>query len=153
MKPALLTTALLLAAAIAAQPCLAQAGHTPPTCSLLTPAQAQSVTGAPLHPVPGQNGDCTWQDAKGQDRIYLSVKPAGPEYSGFRSQMQASGRMTALPGIAEDAFYVASAGSSAPLYLLKKKHLIELLITGPDFARGQNEAAEKGLAPDVLAHF
>jgi hypothetical protein len=122
-------------------------------CSLLTPDQIKVVAGTAVKPgTPGQNNDCTWRDAKGEDRVYLALKDS-TNFHDFRTQMQSSGRMTSIPGLAEDAFYVASAGSSAALYLLKKKHLIELMVTGPDFSRPQNEAAEKALAPDLLARF
>ena len=129
---------------------LAATAHAQSPCSLLSPAQLKSVVNAPLTPKPGPS-DCTWRDAKGQDRIYLSLKDAGPDFHDLRNQMQSSGHMVPLPGLAEDAFYVRSAGSSSALYLLKKKRLLLLSVTGPDFDRGQNEAAEKALAPAILA--
>ena len=142
---------LLLAAA--ALPLATAAAHAATSCSLLTPDAIKAVVNTPVQPGKGGANDCTWQDAKGQDRVYLSVKDVlGPEFKDLRNQMQASGHMTALPGVAEDAFFVTgAAGSSAALYLLKKKHLILLTVTGPNFSRSDNETAEKALAPQILA--
>ena len=132
---------------------LAAAAHAQQPCSLLSPDQIKAVLNSPV--APGHPGptDCTWQDPKGQDRVYLSLKEVtGPDFKDLRSQMQASGHMTPLPGLAEDAFFVTgAAGSSAALYLLKKHHLALLTVTGPNFSRNDNETAEKALAPHILA--
>lgn len=122
-------------------------------CSLLSIDEIKAVLNGPVQPGKAGANDCTWQDAKGQDRVYLSLKPVtGPEFKDLRTQMQASGHMTALPGVAEDAFFVTgSAGSSAALYLLKKQHIALLTVTGPNFSRNENEAAEKALAPHIVA--
>lgn len=139
----------LLAAAAALS--FATAAHAQSPCSLLTPDQIKAVVNTPVSPGKPGATDCTWQDAKGQDRVYLSLKDA-KDFHDLRSQMQAGGHMTPLTGVAEDAFYVTgSAGSSAALYLLKKRHLVLLTVTGPNFSRAENEAAEKALAASLLA--
>jgi hypothetical protein len=151
MKLALAAAVAVFAATAATASAQSEKAQSP--CALLTPAQIQPLAGTAVKPgTPGPNNDCTWRDQKNQDRVYLALKDA-TNFHDFRAQMQSSGRMSAIPGLAEDAFIVSSAGSSAALYLLKKKHLIELMITGPDFSRAQNEAAEQALAPKLLAHF
>ena len=121
-------------------------------CAMLTPDEIKVVLSSAVLPgKPGAASDCTWRDAKGEDRVYLSVKPVmGPEVKDLRGQMQASGHMTPVTGMAEDAFFVTSAGASAALYMVKKQHLLLLTVTGPNFSRQENEGAEKALAPKVL---
>ena len=54
------------------------AAHAQDPCSLLTPDQIKAVLSVPVNP--GQPGgtkdspDCTWKDAKGEDRVYVSLK-------------------------------------------------------------------------------
>lgn len=140
-------TLLTAAAALS----FATTAHAQAPCLLLKPDQIQAVVNTPVFPGKPGAADCTWQDTKGQDRVYLSLKDA-KDFHDLRSQMQASGHMTPLTGVAEDAFYVTgSAGSSAALYLLKKRHLVLLTVTGPNFSRSENEAAEKALAASLLA--
>lgn len=118
-------------------------------CGLLTPEQIKTVLGAPVQPgKPGEN-DCTWKDAGGHDRVYLSLKDA-KDWKSFRDSMQATGRMTPVTGVAEDAFFVASSGTSAAFYTLKRGHVVLLTVDGLGFTRAQNEASEKTLAPQIL---
>ena len=82
--------------------------------------------------------------------VYLSLKDATPEYMSFRDSMQATGRLVPVTGLAEDAFYVSATGSSAALYFLKAHHLMLLTVDGVGFSKAQNEAAERGLATEIL---
>jgi hypothetical protein len=121
-------------------------------CSLLSDAQIKSVLStAILAGKPGEN-DCTWADAKdGATRIYISIKDPGIEYKSMRDSMQSTGKLVPITGLTGDAFYMAGTGSSAALYALKNKHLLLLTVDGIGFSRAQNEAAEKGLAEQILA--
>ncbi|HEX4155233.1 MAG TPA: hypothetical protein VHY48_06435 [Acidobacteriaceae bacterium] len=122
-------------------------------CALLTVAQINAVAGTQVQPgQPGHSGtvDCTWNDSKGQNRVYLALEDA-TDFHSFRLQMQATGNLLPISGVGEDAFFVSSAaGSSAALYTLKDKHLLLLTVDGPGFTKGQNEAAEKALATSAL---
>lgn len=128
--------------------------HAATPCALLTDAQIKAVLGTPT--LPGQptnspdKAECTWKDAKGETRVYLSVKDAGIEYKAFRDQMQATGKMVPITGLAEDAFYIASSGSSAALYALKANHLILVTVDGEKASKADNEGAEKVLVTQVL---
>ena len=123
-------------------------------CSLLTADQIKAAVNVPV--TPGQPGgtkdapDCTWKDAKGEDRVYISLKTRD-NYNVVHAQMQASGRLVAVTGVGEDAFFVTSpAGSTAYLYALGKHHLLLLQINIPNGSRQDNEAAEKGVATEIL---
>jgi len=123
-------------------------------CSLLTADQIKAVVNGPVNPgIPGgskDSPDCTWKDAKGEDRVYLSLKTRD-NYNVVHAQMANSGRVTAVTGVGEDAFFVTSpAGSTAYLYALGKRHLLLLQVNIPNASRQDNEAAEKALATDVL---
>jgi hypothetical protein len=125
---------------------------TPPKpCSLISDAQIKSVLNtATLPGKPGEN-DCTWSDPKdGSTRIYISVKDPGIEYKSMRDSMQGTGKLVPITGLTGDAFYMAGTGSSAALYALKNKHLLLLTVDGVGFSKAQNEAAEKGLAEQIL---
>jgi hypothetical protein len=139
-----LGAAAILFAAAVHHPARAQA-----PCSLLTPNQIKTVIGAPVQPgQPGVN-DCTWHDAKGNTIVYLSLKPT-TDFHDTRAQMQATGRLTPITGLAEDAFFVASTGTSAALYALKKRRVVLLTVDAPGYTRAQNEGAEKALATQLL---
>ena len=123
-------------------------------CSLLTADQIKAVVNGPVNPgIPGgskDSPDCTWKDAKGEDRVYLSLKTRD-NYNVVHAQMANSGRVTAVTGVGEDAFFVTSpAGSTAYFYALGKRHLLLLQVNIPNASRQDNEAAEKALATDVL---
>ena len=148
-----LSTATLLAfaALLATQP--AHAAPTP--CTLLTPAQIKTVLNTPLSP--GKPGyptdgttDCTWADAKGVPRVYLSLNDPGIGYKSFRDSMLATGKLVPLPGLGGDAFFISSAGNSAALYVLKNKHLLLVTVDGPGSTKPQNESAEQILATAIL---
>ena len=140
--------AILLAALV---PRLA---HAQAPCSLLSPEQINSVVGTPVGPGQpgGQSGssDCTWKDAKGQDRVYLSLRDP-KDFHDLRDSMQSTGRLVPITGLSGDAFFVSSTGASAALYALKGKHLVLLTVDGPGFGKAENEAAEKALATGILA--
>jgi len=145
---------------LAAATLLAAAAHAQSAkpCSLLTADQIKAVVNGPVNPgIPGGSKDapdCTWKDAKGpntdQVRVYLSLKTRD-NYNVVHAQMANSGRVTAVTGVGEDAFFVTSpAGSTAYLYALGKHHLLLLQVNIPNASRQDNEAAEKALATDVL---
>lgn len=139
---------------LAAVTLLAAAAHAQSPCNLLTADQIKAVVNEPVNPgTPGGSKDapdCTWKDAKGEDRVYLSLKTRD-NYNVVHAQMQSTGRLTAVTGVGEDAFFVTSAaGSTAYLYALGKHHLLLLQINIPNASRQDNEAAEKGLAPVIL---
>jgi|HubBroStandDraft_1064217.scaffolds.fasta_scaffold203436_1 hypothetical protein len=146
----MIRTTLLLAAAATLIP----AAHAQDPCSLLTPDQIKAVVSTPVNPgTPGgtkDSPDCTWKDAKGEDRVYVSLKTRD-NYNVVHAQMQASGRLVAVTGVGEDAFFVTSpAGSTSYLYALGKHHLLLLQINIPNASRQDNQAAEKGLATEIL---
>lgn len=146
----MIRTFLILASAVV----IPAAAHAQAPCSLLTPDQVKAVVGVPVNPgVPGGSKDapdCTWKDAKGQDRVYLSLKTRD-NFNVTRAQMQNTGRLSNVSGVGEDAFFVTSpAGSTAYLYAMGKHHLLLLEVNIPNASRNDNEAAEKGLAPQIL---
>ncbi len=133
---------------------LTAAAHTQAPCSVLTPDQIKAVVSVPV--TPGQPGgtkdapDCTWKDAKGQDRVYLSLK-SRDNFNVTRAQMQNTGRLSNVSGVGEDAFFVTSAaGSTAYLYAMGKHHLLLLTVNVPNASKQDNEAAEKALATQIL---
>ena len=146
----MIRTILTLAAAAVLIPA---AAHAQAPCSVLTPDQAKAVVGVPVNT--GEAGgskespDCTWKDAKGEIRVYVSLKTR-ENFNVTKAQMQHTGRLTNVGGVGEDAFFVASAGSTAYLYTLGKKHLLLLEVNIPNADRKDNEAAEKALATQIL---
>ena len=147
----MIRTTLFLAAAATLIPAAARAQD---PCSLLTPDQIKAVLSVPVNP--GQPGgtkdspDCTWKDAKGEDRVYVSLKPRDT-FNVTRAQMANTGRLASVTGVGEDAFFVTSpAGSTAYLYTLGKHHLLLLQANIPNASRQDNEAAEKALANEIL---
>jgi hypothetical protein len=146
----LFTTALAAPTPAHAQP----PAHSP--CALLTPAQIKTVLDTPI--IAGKpggagangTGDCTWTDATGATRVYLSLKEPGTDYKSFRDSMQATGRLVPVTGLSADAFYIASTGTGAALYALKGKYLMLITVDGIGFTKSQNEAAERGLATQIL---
>ena len=146
----LATAAILFTAA--ALPALAEP---PKPCALLSPTQIKTVLSTPI--LDGKPGtpsdgttDCTWLDSKGDTRLYLSLKEPGIEYKSFRDSMQATGRLVPVSGLSGDAFYIASAGNTAALYVLKGRHLLLITVNGVGYTRAQNESAEQTLATEVL---
>ena len=153
-----LSTAAIVFTTIAAS-CPAHAEPPTPPCALLTPAQIKAVfngtsdtpvlDGKPGTPSDGTT-DCTWPDSKGETRLYLSLKEPGIEYKSFRDSMLATGRLVPVSGLSADAFYIASAGNSAALYVLKGKHLLLITVNGVNFTKANNESAEQTLATEIL---
>src|SRR6202046_3603556 len=148
-----LTTAILALTTLALpQPLHAQL---PAPCTLLTPTQIKTVLTTPLsEPKPGPptdgTTDCTWSDPKGVTRVYLSLNDPGIHYKAFRDSMLATGKLVPIPGLADDAFFISSAGNSAALYALKNKHLLLVTVDGPNFTKTQNESAEQTLVTAIL---
>jgi hypothetical protein len=147
----MIRTTLTLAAAAVLIPA---AAHAQAPCSLLTPDQIKAVLSVPVNP--GQPGgtkdspDCTWKDAKGEDRVYVSLKPRDT-FNVTRAQMSNTGRLASVTGVGEDAFFVTSpAGSTSYLYALGKHHLLLLQANIPNASRQDNQAAEKALATEIL---
>jgi hypothetical protein len=150
-EPNMIRICLTLAAAAALIPA---AAHAQSPCTLLTPDQIKPLVNGPV--IPGVAGgtkespDCTWKDAKGEDRVYISLKPRDT-FNVTRAQMSNSGRLASVTGVGEDAFFVtSSAGSTAYLYALGKHHLLLLQVNIPNAGRNDNEAAEKALANTIL---
>ncbi|HEY5382519.1 MAG TPA: hypothetical protein VIJ65_09705 [Acidobacteriaceae bacterium] len=124
--------------------------HASSPCSLLALEKINALVGTPVQPgQPGPN-DCTWHDAKGQTVVYLTLRDS-KDWHFFHSQMQSTGRLVPVTGVAEDAFFVSSTGSSAAFYALKSTHVLLLTVDGLGFTKAQNEAAEQALAVDALA--
>jgi hypothetical protein len=124
-------------------------------CALLTPTQIKTTILTPVaNGKPGSPSDgtidCTWPDAKGETRVYLSLKEPGIEYKSFHDSMQSTGRLVPIAGLGGDAFYISSSGNSAALYVLKGKHLLLITVDGINFTKANNEAAEHTLATEVL---
>ena len=146
IRPSLLLigAAFLIPAAVRAQD----------TCSLLTPDQIKAVLNSPVEPgqagVAKDSNECTWSDDKGEDRVYIALRPAA-EFRTFRSNIEkAGGHATPVTGLGEDAFFVSPDESSAALYVLTKTHLVLLTVTLPDGTQQTNQAAEKTLATQIL---
>lgn len=126
----------------------------PAACTLLNPTQIKAVVKEPVDQ--GHAGgakdtpDCTWSDAKGETRVYVSVR-SRDNFNVTRAQMQNTGRLANVSGVGEDAFFVSSAaGSTAYLYTIGKHHLLLLQVNIPNASRNDNEAAEKALANVIL---
>lgn len=139
---------------IAAAALLTTAAHAQNACGLLTPDQIKAVVGVPVNPgLPGNPkdpSDCTWKDAKGEDRAYISLK-SRDTFNVTRAQMSNTGRLSSVTGVGEDAFFVtSSAGTTAYLYALGKHRLLLLQVNIPNASRNDNEAAEKALANEIL---
>jgi hypothetical protein len=148
-----LITAAIVFTAIAPRPLHAQPTTTP--CALLSTLQIKTVLPTPL--LDGKPGtpsdgttDCTWPDSKGETRVYLSLNDPGIGYKSLRDSMLSSGKLVPIPGLADDAFFVSSAGNSAALYVLKGKHLLLITVDGVNFTKVQNESAEQTLATAIL---
>lgn len=156
----MIRTFLTLAAAAAFLPFGAHAAsvsasaHAESPCAVLTPDQIKPLLNGSVTPgVPGgtkESPDCTWRDAKGEDRVYISLKPRDT-FNVTRAQMSHTGRLASVTGVGEDAFFVTSTvGSTAYLYALGKHHLLLLQVNIPNASRNDNEAAEKALANAIL---
>jgi hypothetical protein len=145
----MIRTPLALAALLTAT-----AAHAQAPCGLLTDDQIKAVLSSPVNPgSPGGSKDapdCTWRDTKGQDRVYLSLRDS-KDWHATRDSMQSTGRMVPITGLAEDAFFVSSTGTGTVLYALKHAHALLITVTGLNFDKGQNEAAEKALATQIIA--
>ena len=157
-EPNMIRLTLLIAAAVTLIPAahaqaLVPAAHAQAPCSLLTVDQIKAVVSVAVNPgTPGgtkDSPDCTWKDAKGEDRVYVSLKTRD-NYNVTKAQMQHNGRLVSVMGVGEDAFFVSSAGSTAYLYTLGKKHLLLLQANIPNASRQDNQAAEKALATEIL---
>src|SRR5262249_35911323 len=115
--------------------------------------QIKAVVSVPVNP--GEPGgdkaspDCTWKDAKGETRAYVSLKTRD-NYNVVKAQMGHTGRLAPVTGVGEDAFFVSSTGSTSYLYTLGKKHLLLLSASIPNASRQDNQAAEKALANEIL---
>jgi uncharacterized protein DUF3558 len=146
----MIRTTLFLAAAAT----LTAAAHAQDPCSLLTPDQIKAVVSVPVNPGTAggtkESPDCTWKDAKGENRVYVSLKPRDT-FNVTRAQMGNTGRLASVTGVGEDAFFVTSpAGSTSYLYTLGKHHLLLLQANIPNGSRQDNQAAEKALANEIL---
>jgi hypothetical protein len=147
----MIRTCLTLAAAVTL---ISVAAHAQAPCSLLTPDQIKAVLNSPVEPgqpgVAKDSNDCTWSDARGEDRVYIALQPRAA-FQKTRAQIdKTGGHPTSVTGVGEDAFFVSSGDSSTALYVLAKNHLLLLTVNGPNATQEQNEAAEKALATQIL---
>lgn len=137
----------------AAATLFAAGAHAQSACSVLTSDQIKAVVNTPVNGgVPGgskDSPDCTWKDAKGEDRVYVSLRTRD-NFNVTRAQMQNTGHMAPVTGVGEDAFFVSSTGSTAYLYTLGKHHLLLLTANVPNASKQENQAAEKALASVIL---
>ena len=142
---------LTLAAAVTLIPAATRAQA---PCSLLTPDQIKAVLNSPVESgqpgVAKDSNDCTWSDARGEDRVYIALQPR-TAFQTTRAQIEkAGGHPTSVTGVGEDAFFVSSGDSSSALYVLAKNHLLLLTVNKPDASQQDNQAAEKTLATQIL---
>src|SRR5579875_2647953 len=115
------TTLLLAAAAVLIPAAHAQTPQTPlDPCALLTPDQIKAVINSPVEP--GQPGvakdshECTWGTDRGEDRVYIALRPAA-EFRTMRSNIEKSGgQLTPVTGLGQDAFFLSPVESSSALY-------------------------------------
>ena len=148
----MIRTILSIAAAAALIPVAARAQD---ACSLLTPEQIKATLNLAVDPgEPGvvkASNECTWSDARGQDRVIIGLRP-GADFRTARTQIEKNGvHPTPVTGIGEDAFFVSSDESVSALYVLAKNHFLLLTVTLPDGTQETNQAAEKALATQILA--
>lgn len=156
----MIRTTLLLAAAAILIPTAAHAQTPIAPCSLLTPAQIKAVINSPVEP--GQPGvakdshECTWGTDKGEDRVYIALRPAA-DFRTMRSNIEKSGgKTTPVTGLGQDAFFVSPDDSASALYVLTKTHVLLLTVPLPPEGAEQagieqtTRAAEKTLATQVL---
>lgn len=122
-------------------------------CNLLSQEQIKATVNEAVNAgKPGgtkDSPDCTWQDAKGEDRVYISLK-SRDNFNVTRAQMQHTGKLANVSGVGEDAFFMTATGSTAYLYALGKHHLLLLSIDIPNAGKQDNEAAEKAIAIKIL---
>jgi hypothetical protein len=142
---------LTLAAAATLVPA---AAHAQAPCSLLTTDQIKAVLNSPVEPgqpgVAKDSNECIWSDAKGEDRVYIALRPRA-NFQTIRAQIEkAGGHPTPVTGVGEDAFFVSSGDSSSALYVLAKNHLLLLTVSGPNASQQDNRAFEKTLATQIL---
>ena len=138
----------------AAATLLPAAAYAQAPCSLLTPDQIKAVLNAPVEPgqpgVAKDSNECTWSDARGEDRLYIALGPR-TKFQTTRAQIEkAGGHPTSVTGVGEDAFFVSSGDSSSALYVLTKNHLLLLTVNGPSATQEQNQTFEKTLATQIL---
>ncbi len=147
----MISTCLTLAAAVTLIPI---AAHAQAPCSLLTQDQIKAVLNSPVEPgqpgVAKDSNDCTWSDARGEDRVYIALQPRSA-FQTTRAQIEKTGgHPTSVTGVGEDAFLVSSGDSSSDLYVLAKNHLLLLTVNGPNASQEQNQTFEKTLANQIL---
>lgn len=123
-------------------------------CGLLSVEQIKGVVKSGVEAgqagVANGSNECTWSDARGEDRVYVALRPGG-DFRTFRAQIEkGGGRTTAVAGVGEEAFFVSPDESSSALYVLAKNHLLVLTVTLPEGTQQANPAAEKALAGMVI---
>lgn len=147
----MIRTSLLIGAVVGLIPVAARAQE---ACSLLTAEQIKAVLNSPVEA--GQPGvakgsnECTWSDARGEDRVYIALRP-GADFRTIRAQIEKAGQhVSAVTGVGEDAFTVSSGDSSSALYVLAKNHFLLVTVNSPDGSQQNDEAAEKALIAQIL---
>jgi hypothetical protein len=120
-------------------------------CTYLTTDQVATALGAPSNPgTPGPK-NCVWHATKANSNVYLTLRDAA-SYNTFKSAAQASGHMTPVSGLGDDAFFVAGSTASASLYVRKGSQVILLMVRIDGALLDKNQAAEKTLAAQILPH-
>jgi len=129
----------------------AQAAALPDACSLLTPAQVNAVLGISVkagEPSPG-NILCEWPPPSPTNtkRVEVSVSDSSNWAMEKAPPAGAGVETTPVNGIADDAFYLKTAGETM-LYVKKGK--VEFFVLVHGFPVDQVKAKEKTLAQQVL---
>lgn len=130
-------------------------------CKTLTAAQAQSILGRPTGPATKATDGlvgCSWSATGEFDSsgiVILYVDPGVYEGAKSASQSGQGMKLTAIPGLGDEAFATASGGQTEPLLTMKKGSAVVsvsvVLATpgAPTGAQATNLAAEKQVAAIV----
>lgn len=132
-------------------------------CKTLTAAQAQSILGRPIGPATKETDGlvgCGWSATGEFDRsgiVILYVDPGVYEGAKSASQSGQGMKLTAIPGLGDEAFVTPLDGQTEPLLTMKKGPVVVsvsvvLASTGaPTGTQATNLAAEKQVAAIVAS--
>jgi len=143
-RPFTLAAAILFAATVTLP------AHAADPCTFLTTAQVTTAIGTPVNDgTPGPK-NCIWHATKGNGNVYLTLRDSAA-YSTFKSQAQAVGNMKPVPGLGDDAFFLAESGSSsATLYVLKGSQVLLIMARVTGNTGEQNQAIERAIAAQAV---
>lgn len=140
--------------AIAFAALIPAAAHAQDSCTLLTPDQIKATINSTVDAgEPGvvkDSNECTWSDARGEDRVFLALRPSTDFQKARTNIAKAGGHPTSVTGVGDDAFFLSSEESASALYVLAKNHFLLITVTLPDGTQQTNQAAEKALAALIL---